>query len=74
MIFYGFHRFSKILIDLYGFHGVLGARGLIRDYTGLHGRGALLTNSPLVFARLLRRQDLRSQGGFSMDFIDFLGF
>ena len=66
-VFYGFHRFSRILIDLYGFHGFLGPE--LR-----HGPGGLLTNSPLVFARLVRRQDLRSQGAFSMDFIDFLGF
>ena len=45
-----------------------------RSKTGLHGPGGLLTNSPLVFARLVRRQDLKSQDGFSMDFIDFLGF
>ena len=45
-----------------------------RFNTGLHGSGALLTNSPLVLARLVRRQDLKSQDGFSMDFIDFLGF
>ena len=39
--------------------------------TPKHGPGGLLTNSPLVLARLVRRQDLRSQGGFSMDFVDF---
>ena len=38
------------------------------------GAGGLLTNSPLVVARLVRRQDMRSQGGFPVDFIDFLGF
>ena len=30
--------------------------------TGLDGHWGLLTNSPLVLARLVRRQDLRSQG------------
>ncbi len=34
-IFYGFHRFSRILIDLYGFHGFLGPEVERRDYTGL---------------------------------------
>ena len=67
LIFFGFHRFSRILIDLYGFHGFLGPE--VRD-----GHWGLLTNSPLVLARLVRRQDLKSQGGFSMDFIDFLRF
>ena len=67
LIAFGFHRFYKILIDLYRFHGFLepGVR---------HGHWGLLTNSPLVLARLVRRQDLRSQGGFSLGFIDFPGF
>ena len=67
LIFYGLHRVYMILIDLYGFHRFLGPE--LR-----HGPGGLLTNNPLVLARLVTRQDLGSQGGFSMDFIDFLGF
>ena len=53
-VFHGFHRFYRILIDLYGFHRFLGPE------VG-HGPGGLLTNSPLVLARLVRLQDLKSE-------------
>jgi hypothetical protein len=63
-IFLDFDRFGWI-------SWIPGARG---PSTPLDGSGALLSNSPLVLARLVRRQDLRSQGGLSIDFIDFLRF
>ena len=63
-IFYGFHRFSRILIDLYGFHGFLGP--------GLETRAWVPTNKQSTCPCKVRKTaDLRSQGRFSMDFIDF---
>ena len=42
-VFYGFHRFSRILIDLYGFHGFLGPEVGRPLATGLHRSRAPIT-------------------------------